>query len=218
MSNPIELRTNPARIQLRSSASGPGRIQGYAASYRTLSSDLGDFRETLAVGAFRNAIRRNDDVVQLWDHKSDKLLGRRSAGTLRLRDDDNGLWFACDLPDTSDGRDVATLIGRNDLNACSFSFVCDDDEWSTAKDPDTGETFNLRTVKDLHLYDTTVCAFPAYPVGTSAGIVRSVVPDSVMAEARSFSTRGKTGTLTRKELDLLNLRARAIQISIDMDS
>jgi hypothetical protein len=69
------------------------------------------------------------------------------------------------------------------------------------------------------LYDVTLTAVPAYPRGTSvaARSFGNVVPENVLAECRSFSTRAKIGTLTRKEIDLLNLRARALKIAIEMD-
>jgi HK97 family phage prohead protease len=201
---------------LRSSAKGPGKIQGYAASYNVLSSDLGGFFETLAIGAFRNAIRRGDDAVELLNHNQDKLLGRRSAGTLSLREDDTGLWYSCELPDTSDGRDVRTLVERGDLNACSFSFRCDEDVWTTEKN-ENGDLYTLRTVKDLTLYDCSVVVSPAYPNGTSA-MARNLVPESVLQEARSFHDQtAKRGILTQKEIDLCNLRHRAQGIQILMD-
>jgi uncharacterized protein len=182
-----------------------------------LSSDLGGFFETLFPGAFRNAIKRGDEVVELLNHEQSLLLGRRSAGTLVLSEDDYGLRYECELPDTTTGRDVRTLTERGDLQACSFSFRCDKDTWTTEKDPNTGESYSLRTVRDLTLFDTSVCTSPAYPTGTSA-IARNVVPANVLAEARSHSTRVKTGILTREEIENYNLRDRAIRISIAMDN
>jgi len=213
----IELRTNPTRIELRKSTKGPGIAAGYAASYNTLSENLGNFREVLFPGCFRNAVKRGDEVVELLNHESSRLLGRRSAGTLRIFEDDYGLGFECDLPDTNDGRDTKTLLERGDLKSCSFSFRCDQDEWSEATDPATGEQFSLRTVKDVTLYDCSIVAQPAYSSGTSAS-ARNLVPASVLAEARSFSTRVKTGILTRAEIEKYNLKARALKIAIDMDS
>lgn len=215
----LELRTLPARLELRASSTGPGTVTGTAASYNTLSVNLGDFYEILWPGCFDNAIRRGDPTICTQGHDPDLLLGRTENGTLRLNADDTGLQFSCDLPNTTLGRDVKALVSRQDLQGCSFQFVCDRDEWKTEKD-DAGNLFNLRIVKDLHLYDVTLTAVPAYPRGTSvaARSFGNVVPECVLAECRSFSTGVKTGRPTQREIDLYNLRARALKIAIEMDN
>jgi len=92
---------------LRASRSGDRMtVSGYAATYNTLSKDLGGFRERIAPEAFRRILATNPDVVCLFNHDMNSVLGRTSAGTLRLSEDRKGLAFECDLPNTTVGRDL----------------------------------------------------------------------------------------------------------------
>src|SRR3546814_1026934 len=84
-------------------------------------------------------------------------------GTLRLKEDDKGLAVEIDLPDTSDGRDVATLIQRGDVSGMSFGFRVTHDEWDETVDPP------VRTVHAVELREVSVVSEPAYE-GTSIAL------------------------------------------------
>src|SRR3546814_4468734 len=92
----------------------------------------------------------------LFDHDRGRVLGRSSTGTLRLKEDDKGLAVEIDLPDTSDGRDVATLIQRGDVSGMSFGFRVTHDEWDETVDPP------VRTVHAVELREVSVVSEPAY--------------------------------------------------------
>jgi HK97 family phage prohead protease len=133
----VERRVFLVDAELRASSDGR-TISGYAARYNTLSGPIpagksaGSFRERIAPGAFRSAVDSKQDVTMLVQHDSNKLLGRTASGTLKLKEDDNGLQFRCEMPDTQLGRDTHTMIKRGDLNACSFGFMLgdrSDDSW-----------------------------------------------------------------------------------------
>ena len=108
-------------------------VRGYAATYGTLSKPLpaqgGSFCERIAKGAFKRILRTNPDVVALFNHDTNAVPGRATSGTLRLREDDKGLAFECDLPNTTAGRDVWESGKRGDLNSCSFAFQLGDRSW-----------------------------------------------------------------------------------------
>ena len=76
---------------------------GYALRFNTLSNDLGGFVETISPQALEDADL--SDVRCLIDHDSSKVLGRTTSDTLKLNVDDEGLYFRCQLPDTSYSRD-----------------------------------------------------------------------------------------------------------------
>lgn len=128
------------------------RLTGYAATFRG-EADLGTFRERIEPGAFRTAL--NGDVLALLDHDTGKVLGRTRTGTLELREDDVGLAFTLDLPDTQAGRDVVELAERGDLGGMSFGFTV----------PEGGESWDgrTRTLRQIGLREiSVVSAWPAY--------------------------------------------------------
>jgi hypothetical protein len=165
----IERRFIPAN-ELRSTVQGGKRtISGYAASFNTpfskqMARALG-FSERIAPGAFQRAIREKQDCICTRDHDPKHLLGRVSNGTLRLSEDSRGLKFSCDLPDTSDARDIHTLIQRGDLKGCSFGFIPTKEKWGKEKS-DNGNLQATREIQDCDLLDVGPVAMPAYDIGT----------------------------------------------------
>lgn len=115
-------------------STGTNKIGGYAATFDN-NAKLPGFEERLAPGCFTRAV--SQDVVALVNHSPDKLLGRTTSGTLRLKQDSRGLAFECDLPNTTEARDAYELIKRGDLNGCSFGFFVNGDggqKWSEERD------------------------------------------------------------------------------------
>jgi hypothetical protein len=132
-------------------------IAGYAAVFNSPADIGGMWQEVIAPGAFTDTLRdANNDPLALYSHEVERLLGRRSAGTLRLNEDDKGLAIEIDLPDTSDGRDVAVLVERGDLKGMSFGFCVTHDEWDETVTPPR------RTIHAVDLREVTVTASPAY--------------------------------------------------------
>jgi len=165
-------------------------ITGHAATFQTLSSNLGGFREQIAHGCFARSIGRKDDVKMLINHDPSLLLGRVRNSTLEVSEDHIGLRFRCLLPQTSYADDLLTSIDRRDIDECSFGFVCDDDDWDEGFDPETGERTAIRTLRSVTLLDTSVVTYPAYPDGTSVDALRSFqfpdgLPASMPVEVRS---------------------------------
>src|SRR5690606_5179958 len=77
------------------------RLEGYAAVFDAPSEDLGGFVEYVRRGAFARSLKSNHaDPLALVHHMPHLVLGRRSAGTLKLEEDDRGLRFEIELPDT----------------------------------------------------------------------------------------------------------------------
>ncbi len=136
----------------------PRRLVGYAAMFNSLSEDLGGFRETIEPGTFAKSLKRGDDVRAFIEHQGGlSTLGRTSNGTVRLKEDDKGLWTEIDLPDTTAARDIYELIRRADVSQMSFSFRTITDAWNTVD----GE--EIRTLKEVDLMDVSPVAMPAYP-------------------------------------------------------
>lgn len=143
----------------------PSMISGYASVFNSKTS-IGDyFEEVIAPGAFARSLAEND-VRALFNHNWDKVLGRTKSGTLRLLEDERGLKFDVDLPNTTAARDLAESMERKDIDQCSFGFVATEEKWDYSVEP------ALRTVIEAKLYEISVVSIPAYE-DTEVSLVRS---------------------------------------------
>src|SRR6266511_2390603 len=116
-----EWRTTPEPLELRDSPSGGHMFVGYAWRYNTLSQNMGGFVERLREGAGSKTVQEQD-LRALFNHDPNNLLGRKGAGTLRIRDDRIGARYEIDQPDTSLGRDLGVLVALGDIFGSSFTF------------------------------------------------------------------------------------------------
>lgn len=166
MTTTVERRQTPGTLELRAGDGGVKRIGGYALKYRALSQNLGGFVEKVGPGAVTKSLADGGDVLARYQHDSNLLLGRTSAGTARLLSDDVGLDYEADLPDTSYARDLAALAARGDVRHSSFAFrvMPEGDEWSF-----TEMGFPLRTLTEIQLVDVAPVVSPAY-LDTSSGL------------------------------------------------
>ncbi len=153
-----ELLTN--KIEIREDDDGNRTLSGYAVKWEMKSQVLGmffKFREQIKKGAFLESLN-NDDQRFLWSHDPSKVLGRSKNNTLRLQEDNTGLRFELDLPNTSLAKDTYESIQRGDVDGVSFGFNVQDDE---VDEPD--DDMPLRTIKKAKLIEVSAVAFPAYP-------------------------------------------------------
>jgi HK97 family phage prohead protease len=149
----MERRSLATAPELRASDAGK-TIAGYAAIFNEVADIGGSFREIIAPGAFKETM--GGDIRALVDHDSGRVIGRSTAGTLRLNEDDKGLNVEIDLPDTTDGRDLAVSLTRGDISGMSFGFRVTHDEWDETGDIPT------RTIRAVELFEVSAVAFPAY--------------------------------------------------------
>lgn len=144
----------------------PSRITGYAAVFNSKTTIGGWFDEVIEPGAFARSLSENSDIRALFNHNWDNVLGRTKSGTLRLEEDEKGLKFEIELPNTSVGRDLAESMSRGDINQCSFGFWITEENWDYNVEP------ALRTIKEVELYEISVVSIPAYD-DTEVSLVRS---------------------------------------------
>lgn len=162
---------------------GTKKIEGYAAVFNSDSVDMGLYTESLAPGAFSRTLRENPDVRALFDHDTGRVIGRIKSGTLKLREDERGLFSEITTPDTSTGRDLIVSLGRGDIDAMSFGFIPRNEKWEIKNSRDH------RILLDVDLYEVSVVAFPAYEATTA--VLRSArSTEEIFRNApRSYSQR-----------------------------
>jgi HK97 family phage prohead protease len=159
-------------LVVESRADGRTSIVGYAAVYNRLSLDLGGFKEEIMPGAFDNILSRQrgrQDVVALFNHDSNIVLGRTSSGTLELSSDEKGLKYVVTPPVSR--ADVLELIQRRDVRGSSFAFTVDKSGESFRTGEDGKAVRQIREVSGL--YDVGPVLVPAYPSTSAAVAMRS---------------------------------------------
>lgn len=155
-----ELRELTTQIEIREGENGVRTLTGYAVKWEMKSHVLGyykKFREQFKKGAFTESISKHDQRF-LWSHDTSKVLGRTKNNTLRLFEDEIGLRFELDLPETTLGEDTYKSIKRGDVDGVSFGFIMESHE---TEEPD--DDLMLRTVTKAKLLEVSAVAFPAYP-------------------------------------------------------
>jgi HK97 family phage prohead protease len=173
----VETRTMKApsrKISIRSAEGKGTEIVGYAACFYRPSVQGTEFRigpgtvERIDRHAFDNALKRPDDARCLAGHDSSLILGRVSAGTLKLSVDSIGLAFRCVLPKSPNGENIAESIRRGDIRECSFGFKVDGaagERWEST------DNVRVRWLTDLVLLEVSLVTWPAY-TSTSASVER----------------------------------------------
>ena len=152
-----DLEKRYLNVEVRSESDDSRTVRGYAAVYNQ-ETVIGDyFREKIASGAFARSLSEND-IRACWNHNMDLPIGRSTNGSLRLREDDRGLAFELDLPDTNTGRDAYELIRTGVVSGVSFGFSVRKETWEQGEN---GE-LSLRILEDVDLYEISPCTFPAY--------------------------------------------------------
>ena len=181
-------------IELREHDTEGVKIGGLGIPFGQWSEDLGGFREQILPGAFTVSIE-TDDIRSLFNHDSNFVLGRKSANTLRLSEDERGVSYEVDVPDTQWARDLTESIRRGDIRENSFGMFVADDVW---EERDGGM---WRTIRVAALQEVGPQPFPAYTQGDVS--VRSLEATFVNGMARVLAERsGQDPGVLLRELEL----------------
>ena len=143
-------------------------IQGYAVvfdSWTDISSWGEIWKECIRKGAFTQSLKENS-ILALYNHDFNNVLARKDVN-MKLVEDDKGLYFEIELPDTTQGNDLYELIDKGIVNQCSFSGYVRKNLWSE----DNGGNV-LREILEIDLIEITITPIPAYEV-TEAEVKRS---------------------------------------------
>ena len=125
-------------------------IEGYVNAIerdsKPLWSRVGQFIERICKGAFKKALKRNDDVHILLNHDWSRDLGSTKAGNLELEEDNIGLRVRACITDP----EVVQKARAGELVGWSFGFTDRDVENSIR------EGMPHRAVKDLDLAEVSI--------------------------------------------------------------
>jgi hypothetical protein len=188
----MEYRTFKADKIEKREENGVQRIVGHAAVFDVVAGN-GWFNEKVAKGAFSNTIKQ-DDVRALFNHDPNFVLGRNTSGTLRMLEDEQGLWIEIDPPDTQYARDLMTSISRGDITQMSFGFEILKEERQKGENNEP----DLFTLQEVKLWDVSPVTFPFYKETDVSLHARKLWAETEQA-VRAFQSRG--WRVRRRELD-----------------
>lgn len=136
--------------------SGDTIIQGHGAVFdQRIELPWGE-SEVVRKGAFKRTIDNGTDVVSLYNHDPNYVLGRRSSGTLEIKEDNSGLFYKVKVARSVNwAADLVESVRRRDIQGNSFGF-----EPVQVKYAEDGE---LRELLEVKLVDVGPVTFPAYP-------------------------------------------------------
>lgn len=99
-------------------------FDGYAAVYGQ-ETDIGEYTEVIAPGAFRSAIQRSGNIPLLWDHNAGlPPLATTAGGTLTVVEDGKGLRVKAAIDERHMlGPTLISMLERGDVRGMSFGFV-----------------------------------------------------------------------------------------------
>lgn len=192
----LERRALTRPLELRAVDNGK-KVGGYAVVYNSVTVIADFFQEVFAPGAFAEAVA--GDVVALFGHDRNRVLGRTVAGTLRLSEDLTGVAYEVDLPDTTDGRDLGVSVDRGDIRGTSFGFRSTKETWDDSTEPPT------RTIHKAEMFEISPTAFPAY--GDTTIAMRSLDECRKEQKRKNFSAAQKRVAM-KANLEL-RLRSKA---------
>ena len=202
--------TSANRVGIQARADGKPMIVGYASVFYRESDPGTEYAlwpgvvERIKPTAFDQAIRR-DDVRGLFNHDPSHILGRNTAGTLRLSVDSVGLRYEIDPPDTAQANAVVEAIRRGDITGSSFGFLPD----TTVYRDETrdGKPFTIVERESVRLFDVSPVTYPAYEAATTGLRAADLGDTRREVEAWRASQR-------RKPRDRDLVRARLIELGV----
>lgn len=151
-----QVRSLPQNFKTRD-ADGKLYIEGYFAVFDSPYPLWDGAEEVIKPGAFEDVLTQ--DVRALVNHDTTLVMGRTTAGTLLLKQDETGLWGEIEVNrDDTDAMNLYARVQRGDVSQCSFGFDIERETFVNLGD----DRCRWEIEKVNPLYEVSVCTFPAY--------------------------------------------------------
>lgn len=154
-----------------------GYVNAVGRDSRPMDTAKGEFVEQVRSGAWKRAIARKDDIPMLLNHDKSKKLASTKDGTLKLTEDNIGLFAEARVYDPF----VIQKAKEKKLVGWSFGFRKEKDSWGKTDDGIDRRYLDEIDITEVSILDDT--RTPAY-YGTS---VENRDNQEISIEERSFS-------------------------------
>lgn len=156
----MEMEKRTVNLDLTKTDIENRKIVGYAAvfeeTYTQMYDAYGDvFYERVRPGAFKESLEKAN-VCMLVNHDWSRIVGRMGSN-LKLEEDEAGLKFELDVPNTTEGNDLLENVRLGIIQGCSFGFYIErkitrwNDDWEYFQD-----------LEKVELLEVTATPIPAY--------------------------------------------------------
>lgn len=134
---------------------------GLAIPYNRCSKPFSaNVKERFLPGAFTRSIESRANIFLLWNHEMKYVLVRTSNGSLKLREDHEGVHFENDaLDNISWVKDLISSIRRGDVEQISFLFRPSEDKTSLSREGEA-RVFNYAKANLFEISVVTEAMFP----------------------------------------------------------
>ena len=110
------------------STSPVGRMLYGAVPFDAVIQTADGYGELLVPGAFAASLITDDPRV-LFNFNVDKVIGRKSSGTVVFQESRDALRFQAEVPSTSWGDDLLVLLRRGDVDSVAVAFQTQEYVW-----------------------------------------------------------------------------------------
>lgn len=169
-------------VELRAPEKESRKVEGYAAVFNSDSEMMfGNVIERILPGAFDNVL--SDDAVALFNHDPNLILARNKVN-MTIRQDEKGLFYSFDAPNTTAGNDLLENLRNGNIKTSSFAFIISDEKWTYSDDRSKPSIREITKIK--RLYDVSPVTYPAYPDTSVAQRGFKSVVDKKETEAKAY--------------------------------
>lgn len=187
MTKKLEVRSGEYPLDHSSEGFGGLGALYYDGTPKTEAKIAPDLVERFMPGAFRDSYASGRDVLSLYDHDRNVVLGRRSVG-MRLTEDERGLsyWIPLDKADPDHVRVHAKIV-RGDVRGSSITFATRSEDQKFVKGDGPYKGLYIREIHRAEVIEIGPTPMPVYKAATAEARAeeRSVTIEQLIAEARA---------------------------------
>lgn len=194
----VEIRNNYAIIR--------GYINAVERDSREMPTAKGNFVEQVRSGTWKNAISKKEDIPLLLNHNKMRKLATTKEGTLRLTEDNIGLYAEARVYD----KEVIDKAKNNKLVGWSFGFSKLKDSWGKTDNGVDRRYLEEIDVSEVSVLDDT--RTPAY-YGTS---IENRNNEEISIEQRSFSDNVEIYIEKNKEDQEKELKLKLLELELEL--
>lgn len=140
------------------------KISGIAAVFDQESirgeGSMWAYRIVVRRGSFKKTLKESDQVM-LWSHNADFPMARKSAKTLSLKEEKEGLYFEAELGNQSWALDAWESINRKDVQGVSIGFQIVKDSWPKNSEEEK-DKIPLQEIQEIKLFEVSPVVFPQF--------------------------------------------------------